>query len=61
MMDCGHGIPMKLRCGACEAELVTTKPTNPKDAAPFDKAPLHLGTPGSTAYTPRALAQGARK
>jgi hypothetical protein len=61
MMDCAHGIPMKLRCGACEAELVTTKPTNPKDAAAFDKAPLHLVPAGFKAYTALALAEGALK
>lgn len=37
------------------------KPTNPKDAAAFDKAPLHLVPASFKAYTAMALAEGAMK
>lgn len=39
----------------------STKPTNPKDAAAFDKAPLHLVPASFKAYTAVALAEGAMK
>lgn len=38
-----------------------SKPTNPKDAAAFDKAPLHLVPASFKAYTAMALAEGAMK
>lgn len=37
------------------------KPSNPKDAAAFDKAPLHLVPASFKAYTAMALAEGAMK
>ena len=37
------------------------KATNPKDAAAFDKAPLHLVPASFKAYTAMALAEGAMK
>lgn len=37
------------------------KATNPKDAAAFDKAPLHLVPASFKAYTALALAEGAMK
>lgn len=39
----------------------TAKATNPKDAAAFDKAPLHLVPASFKAYTALALAEGAMK
>lgn len=38
-----------------------SKPTNPKDAAAFDKAPLHLVPASFKTYTAMALAEGAMK
>lgn len=38
-----------------------SKPTNPKDAAAFDKLPLHLVPASFKAYTAMALAEGAMK
>lgn len=67
VVDCHHGIPPQYRCGACEAEQANgpegkeSKPSNPKDIAAFNKAPLHL-VPGSfKAMTALALAEGALK
>lgn len=66
-IDCAHGVPMRMPCGACDAEKANgaeteiSKASNPKDAAAFNKAPLHL-VPGSfKAYTALALAEGAIK
>ena len=39
----------------------STKPTNPKDAVAFDKAPLHLVPASFKTYTAMALAEGAMK
>jgi len=39
----------------------TSKPTNPKDAAAFDKAPLHLVPASLKAYAAIALAEGLMK
>ena len=67
VLDCHHGIPGHLICGACNAEKANgdegdaSKPSNPKDIAAFNKAPLHL-VPGSfKAMTALALAEGALK
>lgn len=57
-VNCHHGIPVHLICGACDAE---TKATNPKDAIASDKAPLHLVPASFKAYTAVALAEGMMK
>lgn len=46
---------------AVAAQTPGTKATNPKDAAAFDKAPLHLVPASFKAYTAMALAEGAMK
>lgn len=47
--------------GDAEKSSSSLKPTNPKDAAAFDKAPLHLVPASFKAYTAMALAEGAMK
>lgn len=57
-VNCHHGIPVNLICGACDADV---KATNPKDAIASDKAPLHLVPASFKAYTAVALAEGMMK
>lgn len=70
-IDCAHGVPMRMPCGACDAERTGRnnnqpaepigKATNPKDAIASDKAPLHLVPASFKAFTALALAEGMMK
>lgn len=72
-VDCHHGIPISMVCGACDealdqwkrAELyerdAIQKPTNPKDAVGIKKAPLSTVSAAVMAEVGVAMLEGALK
>lgn len=71
-VDCSHGIPINLPCGACQEEWASAtatnhllranrKPTNPKDAVGIKKAPLSTVSAVVMAEVGLAMLEGALK
>lgn len=69
-VDCAHGVPIKLPCGACEdipdfiregSAEKTQKPTNPKDAVGIKKSPMSTVSASVMAEVGVAMMEGALK
>lgn len=69
-VDCAHGVPIKLSCGACEdipdfiredSAEKTQKPTNPKDAVGIKKSPMSTVSASVMAEVGVAMMEGALK
>ncbi len=72
-VDCSHGIPINLSCGACQEAWADSimaerkrhdgnhKPTNPKDAVGIKKAPLSTVSAVVMAEVGLAMLEGALK